>query len=157
MAEVVTWGIVQHVKAALARITVANGYLTDIGLGEIVDDRARLKLGDSPVLLIVCGDVEPNGDGQGRAVMSSSMDLSIECAVPFVVDNAERVAHHARVQRDRFGVFGRRGDDFGFHATGSDTMTRGTMASTVIGSGSSEMMWPWPLFSPHSADTGTSA
>lgn len=97
MAEVVTWGVVQHVKAALARITVANGYLTDIGLGEIVDDRARLKLSDSPVLLIVCGDVEPNGDGQGRAVVSSSMDISIECAVPFVVDNAERVAHHARV------------------------------------------------------------
>ncbi len=96
MAEPVTWLTAEGLKAEVQRITATNDYLTDIGDGEIVLDRSHLKLGNVPVTLIVVGDVVPKDNGQGKGVLNSEMDISLEVAVPYGVENPELIAHRAR-------------------------------------------------------------
>ena len=80
----------------MRNILPANGYLTTLGAGLIVLDRAKLKLDTDPVTLITAGDVLPSDNSQGRSVLNSEMEISFEAAVPFGVLNAELVAHRAR-------------------------------------------------------------
>lgn len=96
MAEPVSWLTLESYREEVLKITPANGYLTAIGDGQIILDRAKLTLSDVPVTLITAGDIVPKEGAQGRGVMSSDMDISFEVAVPFDTENAELVAHRAR-------------------------------------------------------------
>lgn len=95
--EPVTWEALQVVADRVRSITVANGYRTDLGTGTVATDPSELE--DSPqqpFTLIVGGDITDNPDTSGKRTANSEMDITIEFAVPFAVeDNAELIAHRA--------------------------------------------------------------
>ena len=97
MAEPITWEALQFIKARVAAIRTADGYFTDLGAGEILTDRSRLKLeGQSAVMLIVAGDIEANATGSNERIKNSDMDVTLEYAIQFESENPELLAHRAR-------------------------------------------------------------
>lgn len=95
--EPLTWLALQDVRALVESIRVDAGFHTDIGGGLILTDRSRLKLqGDAPVTLIVAGDLVDDPSASGNRTTALDMDVSVEVAVPFGLDNAELIAHRAR-------------------------------------------------------------
>lgn len=95
LEEPITWRAIQSIKAMLQGIAAGDVYYTDIGAGIILDDRSQLVLSGEVATVITAGDFDENEDASGPRTSISSMDLTIEVAVPFGVDNAELVAHRA--------------------------------------------------------------
>lgn len=97
MAEPITWEALQVIKARVAAIRIAGGYFTDLGAGEILTDRSRLKLEGQPsVMLIVAGDIEASAAGSNERIKNSDMDVTLEYAIQFESENPELLAHRAR-------------------------------------------------------------
>ena len=97
MAEPITWEALQLIKQRLTQISVANGYRTDLGVGEILTDRARLSLQtQESVTLIVAGDVDTDPDTSNARITNSDMDVTLEFAIRFEAESPELVAHRAR-------------------------------------------------------------
>lgn len=97
MAEPITWEALQLIKARVMTIRTSGDYFTDLGAGEILTDRSRLKLeGQAAVMLIVAGDIEANAAGSNERIKNSDMDVTLEYAIRFESEDPELVAHRAR-------------------------------------------------------------
>lgn len=95
--EPITWEALQVIADRVRTITLANGYRTDLGLGTVATDPSALEDNPSqPFTLIVGGAIADNPDTSGKRTTNSEMDVTIEFAVPFAIeDNAELLAHRA--------------------------------------------------------------
>jgi hypothetical protein len=101
VAEPASWEVLLHVQAALGRITLGNGFYTDIGTAPIVVDGTRLPADDQLQTFIYSTDAEVNEGGSGKSHTSFGQDLVIETAVPFGVDDNPFLFAH-RVRADLF-------------------------------------------------------
>ncbi len=96
MVEPLTWLVLQHLNTLVRKITVANGYRTDIGNALVINDRSQIPESAAPFTLIVGTDTSFDEARQGRRTTGSDMDIVIELSLPYGTDNAELVAHRAR-------------------------------------------------------------
>lgn len=97
MSNPVTWQLLEHVRDALKLITAARGYSTDLGLHVVALEASQLPESDVPSTLVLGTDIPVNEDASTRTTTKSDMDIVIEFAVPFLIDeNAQLVAHRAR-------------------------------------------------------------
>lgn len=101
MAEPASWEVLLHVQAALGRVTLANGFYTDIGTAPIVVDGTRLPANDQLHTFIYSTDAEVNEGGSGKSHTSFGQGLVIETVVPFGVDDNPFLFAH-RVRADLF-------------------------------------------------------
>lgn len=97
MSNPITWQLLEHVRDALKLITTARGYNTDIGLHVIALESSQLPEDTVPSTLILATDIPVNEEASSSSTTKSDMDIVIEFAVPFMIDdNAQLVAHRAR-------------------------------------------------------------
>lgn len=115
--EPLTWQALQVIRELVEGITTDAGYRTDLGLGTVITDRSRLKLqGNTPITLIVAGEVVVNPDASGQRTTADDMDVTVEVAIPFESDNVELVAHRARADLVRAFKTDLRGRVAGFRS-----------------------------------------
>jgi hypothetical protein len=112
MSVPISWLAVQRIAALLATITVANGYYTDLGANaarinvdgsQVIDDQS------SPWLVVSTESLAVDESGSGKNMLSSQMDVLVECLVPVASGNASELAHRARadiVRALRAGALG---------------------------------------------------
>lgn len=92
-----TWQLLEHVRDALKLVQSSRGYLTDLGLDTVALEADQLPEDDAPYTLVLATDADINEDASTRSTLSSTMDIVIECAVPFAVaSDAQLQAHRAR-------------------------------------------------------------
>lgn len=97
MSNPATWQLLEHVRDAIRRITPANGFTTEIGLGVVALEASQLPEEDTPSVLILARDIAIDEDKSTRSALASSMSVLIECTVPFAVhENPQLAAHRAR-------------------------------------------------------------
>lgn len=97
MSNPLTWQVLEHVRDALKLITTARGYNTDIGLNTVALEASQLPEDAAPSTLVLATDIQVNEEASTRSTTKSEMDIVIEFAVPFLIDdNAQLVAHRAR-------------------------------------------------------------
>lgn len=97
MDEPITWQALQLVEAMVRGITVANGYRTDIGLGEVTLDTRQTGESDGIRTTIAATDFAINEQASGLRVLKTDMNFVVEVSIPFgLFDVPELVAHRAR-------------------------------------------------------------
>ena len=98
MDEPISWLALELVKERLQVVTIAAGYHTDIGVGQItLDRRQERKIEGEVITLITGGDFTDKPDSSGPRTTVTEMDVNIEVIVPFAADdNPDLIAHRAR-------------------------------------------------------------
>lgn len=89
----VTWAIISALAAQLATITIANGYLTDIG-NNVWTSKAQRTSDDALGLTIYSGDIAgPGADNERPAKPVREFNLYVEADISTTLDNAAQQIH----------------------------------------------------------------
>lgn len=92
MAESRTWAIIQALAAQLATITVANGYLTDVGLNVWTNDAQRPSEDALGLMIYSESIVGVQGQRPGKPVRQ--FGLLVEAAIDTALDDAQQQIHN---------------------------------------------------------------
>jgi hypothetical protein len=93
-----TYRILEAVRDALAHVRQETGYYTNLGLAPIALEGEQMPPDGVPHTVIVAGNFDIDDEKSGRSSIVSTMDIAIECEVPFAVtENAQLVAHRTRI------------------------------------------------------------
>lgn len=88
-----TWTIIQALAMQLATITVANGYLTDVGLNIWTTDNQRTEV-DALGLMIYSETITgPGLDNERPTKPSRQFGMLLECAIGTDIDSAQQQIH----------------------------------------------------------------
>lgn len=97
MAEPISWQVLGVVKAMIEKITIANGYHTDLGAGLVLIDRSQLPEEDAAFTIIIAGAISAVAEKSSSRISSSEMEIIVEFALPMVDGtNPELLAHRGR-------------------------------------------------------------
>lgn len=97
MPEPISWQVLEFLKERLQQVTVANGFLTDLGAGTIALDRDQVREDDAPATLIFGIDFVTPENAVAKRTLTSDMDVVIEFQVPYEsAESPMRMAHRAR-------------------------------------------------------------
>lgn len=97
MSEPASWQLLEHVAAALKRITTAEGFRTNLGDAPIYTNGAQMNAEDQMSTFIYTTDAEVNEQASSSASTTFDQQFIIEAAVPFgVTDNPFLLAHRVR-------------------------------------------------------------
>lgn len=88
-----TWSIIQALAVQLATITVANGYLTDVGLNIWTTDNQRTS--DNALGLMIYSEsiVGPGIDRERPTKATREISLLLECSIGTDIDTAQQQIH----------------------------------------------------------------
>lgn len=94
--EPITWLALEALRDVLLGISQANGFYTDLGLGQIVLDDSLLDeseaSADAPCTFVEGRNLDPTSTGKGHA--NSGMEILIEYVIPRSSDsNVKLLAH----------------------------------------------------------------
>lgn len=94
--EPVTWRALEALRDVLLGVSQANGYYTDLGLGQIVLDDSLLDeseaAADAPCTFVEARNLDPTTTGKSHA--NSGMEILIEYVIPRTSDTNVKLAAH---------------------------------------------------------------
>lgn len=97
MAEPLSYQLLLFLQARLQQITVANGFLTDLGAGVVAIDEDDIAAGDTPCVIVAVGPFEV-GETVSSTLLSETATVTVEYSVPRTPGNdAGLLAQRARV------------------------------------------------------------
>jgi hypothetical protein len=92
-----SWSALLAIRDRIRTIAQSAGYYTDLGAGIVTTDPSEIEdEPKQPFTVVVGGDITDVPESSGNRTSISSMDITIEFAVPFAdIEDAELLAHKA--------------------------------------------------------------
>lgn len=132
VSEPLSWQALQDIGALLDAIAVDHGYHTDLGTAKRYFDRSQQYETDEPFVVILADDIKTREGSSGKRQLTSDMNIVVQYAIPFGVDNAELVAHRGRADIVRCLMTNLRGKSLGF----TDLVVTGSSITDAPAAGS---------------------